>query len=118
MGRLRVSWLIPFSAFLLTAAEPIWKNKPIATWTEEDARQILERSPWAKLVLAGITRRETEDERAANIRCSFGATAQVHGPRSRLRDVHPASSGGASSTSAASLLARAVGEYTFDFSVY
>ena len=74
MGRLRVSWLIPFSAFLLTAAEPIWKNKPIATWTEEDARQILERSPWAKLVLAGITRRETEDERREG-----GNMGQPHG---------------------------------------
>src|SRR5271157_4897702 len=74
MGRLRVSWLIPFSAFFLTAAEPIWQNKPIAAWTEEDARQILERSPWAKLVVAGVTRRETEDERRAG-----GNMGQPHG---------------------------------------
>jgi len=47
---------------LLIAAEPVWRDKPIATWTEEDARQILENSPWAKTVVAGIARRRTESE--------------------------------------------------------
>ncbi len=74
MGRRRFSWLIFFSAFLLIAAEPIWKNKAIATWSEEDARQILEKSPWAKLVVAGVTRRETEDERREG-----GNMGQPHG---------------------------------------
>lgn len=54
--------LIPCSAILLIAAEPVWRDKPIATWTEEDARQILENSPWAKTVVAGIARRRTESE--------------------------------------------------------
>jgi hypothetical protein len=48
---------------LLIAAEPVWKNKPIINWTEEDAQQILWNSPWAKTVVAGITRKESEDER-------------------------------------------------------
>jgi hypothetical protein len=48
---------------LLLAAEPAWKNKPVANWTDEDAQQILENSPWAKTVVAGIARRQTEDER-------------------------------------------------------
>jgi hypothetical protein len=48
---------------LLLAAEPAWKNKPVANWTDEDAQQILENSPWAKIVVAGIARRQTEDER-------------------------------------------------------
>jgi hypothetical protein len=56
-------WLIPCTAFLLLAAEPAWKNKPVANWTDEDAQQILENSPWAKTVVAGIARRQTEDER-------------------------------------------------------
>jgi len=56
-------WLIPCTAFLLLAAEPAWKNKPVANWTDEDAQQILENSPWAKIVVAGIARRQTEDER-------------------------------------------------------
>ena len=56
-------WLILCTAFLLMAAEPAWKSKPVANWTDEDAQQILENSPWAKIVVAGIARRETEDER-------------------------------------------------------
>jgi hypothetical protein len=56
-------WLIPCTAFLLMAAEPAWKNKPVTNWTDEDAKQILESSPWAKVVVAGIARRQTEDER-------------------------------------------------------
>src|ERR1700733_7075022 len=40
-----------------------WRDKPIASWTVDDARQVLERSPWAKTTVAGIARRQTEDER-------------------------------------------------------
>jgi hypothetical protein len=74
MRRLRFAWLVPFSGLLLLAAEPFWKTKPIATWTEQDARLILEKSPWAKLVVAGVTRRESEDERRAG-----GNMGQPHG---------------------------------------
>jgi hypothetical protein len=42
-----------------------WRNKPIASWTEGDALQVLERSPWAKTTVAGIARRQSEDERRA-----------------------------------------------------
>jgi hypothetical protein len=56
-------WLIPCTAFLLVAAEPAWRSKPVANWTDEDTQQILESSPWAKNVVAGIARRQTEDER-------------------------------------------------------
>lgn len=40
-----------------------WRTKPVAEWTERDALQVLERSPWAKMTVAGIARRQTEDER-------------------------------------------------------
>jgi hypothetical protein len=56
-------WLVPCTALLLIAQEPAWQNKPVANWTDEDAQQVLEHSPWAKTVLAGIARRQTEDER-------------------------------------------------------
>jgi hypothetical protein len=59
----RFSWLILCSAVLLIAAEPLWKDKPVTDWTDEDAKQILTRSPWAKAVVAGVIRRQTEDER-------------------------------------------------------
>jgi hypothetical protein len=57
---------------LLTPAQPqkpapreSWRDKPIASWTENEALQVLERSPWAKTTVAGIARRQTEDERRA-----------------------------------------------------
>jgi hypothetical protein len=31
-------------------AEQVWKDKPIAEWTAEEARQVLTESPWAKTV--------------------------------------------------------------------
>ena len=36
------------AAASLTAADPAWKSKPVAQWTEEDAKQVLAKSPWAK----------------------------------------------------------------------
>jgi hypothetical protein len=44
------------------AADPVWKSKPAAQWTEEEARQVLTASPWAKEIKAVITRRLTEDQ--------------------------------------------------------
>ena len=58
-------WLVPCFALVAMAQEPAWQDKPVASWTDEDAQQILEHSPWAKLVVAGIARRQTEDERRA-----------------------------------------------------
>jgi hypothetical protein len=46
----------------LVAAGPVWTSKPAAEWTEEEARQILAASPWAKETRAVITRRLTEDQ--------------------------------------------------------
>jgi len=46
----------------LMAADPVWKSKPAAEWTEEDAKEILARSPWAKENRATLTRRLTEDQ--------------------------------------------------------
>src|SRR5580700_8251544 len=46
----------------LMAADPVWKSKPAAQWSEEDAKQVLGASPWAKQISAVITRRLTEDQ--------------------------------------------------------
>jgi hypothetical protein len=46
----------------LMAADPVWKTKPAAQWTEEDATQVLAASPWARKISAVITRRLTEDQ--------------------------------------------------------
>jgi hypothetical protein len=50
---------------MAAATSESWKSKPIASWTDRDAEQILERSPWAKMTVAGIARRQSEDERRA-----------------------------------------------------
>jgi hypothetical protein len=56
-------WAALVSAVLLVAADPGWRAKPIQSWTEEDVRQVLTESPWAKSVLADINRLQTEDQR-------------------------------------------------------
>jgi len=59
--RMRALCLI-VAAASLTAADPVWKGKPAAQWTEADARQILASSPWSKEVTAVVTRRLTEEQ--------------------------------------------------------
>jgi hypothetical protein len=46
----------------LIAADSDWESKPASRWTEEDARQVLSKSPWAKATRAVITRRLTEEQ--------------------------------------------------------
>jgi hypothetical protein len=53
---------IILAAAQLRAADPAWKSKSTADWTEEDAKQILAASPWSKTSTAMIMRRRTEDE--------------------------------------------------------
>lgn len=50
------------AAVTLMGGDPAWKSKPGDLWTEEDARQILARSPWVKENRATVTRRLTEDQ--------------------------------------------------------
>jgi len=56
------------------AADPSWQTKPTAQWTEEDARQLLTRSPWVREIPAGIARRLSEDELRAG-----GLMGEQHG---------------------------------------
>jgi hypothetical protein len=55
-------YLIGMSAALLLAADPAWKTKPTAQWTEQDATEVLTASPWARTITAGVARRQSEDE--------------------------------------------------------
>ena len=50
------------AAASLTAADPRWKDKAAAQWTEEDAKQVLAKSPWSVEVRAIVTRRLTEEQ--------------------------------------------------------
>jgi hypothetical protein len=63
MRNIPMQWLcLIAAAACLMAADPVWKSKPAAQWTEEDAKLILASSPWAKETRATITRRVTEDQ--------------------------------------------------------
>jgi hypothetical protein len=72
--RLQLFGLIAILGVLLMAADPSWKTKPVALWNEEDAKQLLDASPWAKTVKAAIARRQSEDELRDG-----GAMGQPHG---------------------------------------
>jgi hypothetical protein len=67
-------WMFAVTGVVLLAAEPSWTGKPISSWTQEDVRQILTDSPWARTVKAGITRLQGEDERREG-----GKMGQDHG---------------------------------------
>jgi hypothetical protein len=56
------SLCLAVTALHLAAADPIWKTKPAAEWTEDDAKVVLSSSPWAKDIGATVTRRLTEDQ--------------------------------------------------------
>ena len=56
-------WLVPAFASILVAGEVTWAGRPVQSWTEDDARQLLADSPWSKLTIGSIRRLETEDER-------------------------------------------------------
>jgi hypothetical protein len=40
------------SALILTGADQAWKNKQYPDWTEDDAKEVMSNSPWAKSVVA------------------------------------------------------------------
>jgi len=53
-----------FSAGLLPPAEKdSWKIKPIASWTEDEAAQILSSSPWVKSIKPDLLHQQSEFER-------------------------------------------------------
>ena len=56
------SLCLVLAAVHLIGADPVWKTKPADQWTEEDAKQVLDKSPWARQIGAVITRRLTEDQ--------------------------------------------------------
>ncbi len=63
MSVLRMSWLLSAGVVVLIAADPTWKSKPMSDWTEQDARQVITDSPWARTVEGVIGALQTEDER-------------------------------------------------------
>ena len=62
---LRASGGLLLAGVALLGADPAWKTKEVQRWTEEDAKQVLADSPWAKIDRATIVRKQSEDERRA-----------------------------------------------------
>ena len=50
------------AATCLIAEDPAWESKPASQWTENDARQVLVKSPWAKATRAVVARLLTEEQ--------------------------------------------------------
>ena len=60
--RLLQPLVLVVTAVHVIAADPPWKSEPAAQWTEQEARQILTKSPWAREIKAVVTRRLTEEQ--------------------------------------------------------
>jgi hypothetical protein len=66
-SRLMVIPLLLASCLVLSAQDnPAWKSKPMKQWDAEDARQVLNDSPWAKSVAPQWVRDLSPDERRAS----------------------------------------------------
>jgi hypothetical protein len=70
----RMRWFLLAGALALAAPGAGWKSKPMPEWTEDDARQIITDSPWAKVLKVPVTHLEGEDQRRDG-----GKMGQDHG---------------------------------------
>ncbi len=66
---------------LLTADDSSWKNKPIAQWDDQDAKQVLTDSPWVKSVTLQKVRDLSKFERrdGGNWEAGIGPTVGLAG---------------------------------------
>jgi len=63
MYRILSLCLLPLAAVLLLAANPTWRDRPIAQWDQGDGKQILTDSPWVKFAMPQYVRDLSPDER-------------------------------------------------------
>jgi hypothetical protein len=63
------------------AADPSWQDKPIAQWSEDDAKQILTDSPWVKQLTPQNIRDLSPDERRSggNMEAGIGKGVGIAG---------------------------------------
>jgi hypothetical protein len=84
MLRILRTFLFPCSALLLLAADQAWKSKQIEQWTEEDAKQVLAKSPWVQKATPRMLPKQSEAARrqGGKMGGSQGAGVQVISPAS------------------------------------
>lgn len=120
---------LPFGVFAvcvaLLAADQAWKTKPIAEWSEDDARQLLADSPWVKRAVVAILPELTAQQRREGGVTGGGQGVGLDGligkadPRAK-KQVAPISIRweSASSVRAAELKAREVGAPDWEGDAY
>jgi len=69
---LRWSCLFVLSTFLAVAADESWKDKQIAEWSQDDAKQVLSDSPWVKTATPTISRSASDGPRRSGRGGGFG----------------------------------------------
>jgi hypothetical protein len=62
MCRTKTVYLFLSGAVLLLAGGPSWQNKPIAQWSENDAKQVLRSSPWVKRASVSLLYQPNESQ--------------------------------------------------------
>jgi hypothetical protein len=62
MDKTRTFYLFLSSSVLLLAGGPSWQNKPIAQWSENDAKQVLRSSPWVKRAAVSLLFQPNESQ--------------------------------------------------------
>jgi hypothetical protein len=64
--------LFVLSTFLLAAADESWKDKQIAEWSQDDAKQVLSDSPWVKTATPTINKSASDGPRRPGRGGGFG----------------------------------------------
>jgi len=82
--------LLVLSALTLTGADQAWKNKQYPEWTEDDAKEVMTNSPWAKTVMATPVKPEGREQQPGRHRGGIGIGGVGIG-RSRSGGTEPAS---------------------------
>jgi len=72
VGRWRWFAVPMVAAGVWAGSDEPWKDKDAAQWTEEDAKQVITDSPWAKMVLPEIVRSSNDGSRRGNGRGGGG----------------------------------------------
>jgi len=65
-------FLFVLSTFLVAAADESWKDKQIAEWSQDDAKQVLSDSPWVKTATPTISRSLNDGPRRSGRGGGFG----------------------------------------------
>ena len=62
MNRTRYAVLLLSLWAALSMAADVWQSKPIQEWTPDDAKQVLSKSPWAKVANVAVLPNRGEDQ--------------------------------------------------------